>query len=265
MRSHSRARPASRHSRPMRLLAWVVLAALLAGCTKDVVRGPVDTRNYSVDLERLGARRIVADGLEMDSVVLSPFQWPLEGSIKSLFQGDFVGIIENFDLSFRASRLRDDTLERLFDEGYVPVFLRVRNGGSEAARFIPSSLVVMADKDTEFYPVRSDDLPARFKEIDWAQTGLGVVLAALVVVLILASAKEGRGGGGGILRAPNANFAVSGGGGRGRAYSSTARPSTKGLLRESMLQPGEVLEGFVFFQMDRTVVDWASARIEKLP
>ena len=111
----------------MRVLAWIVLATFVAGCTKDLVRGPMDTRNFTVDLERLGARRVVVNGLEMDSVVLTPAQWPLEASFKNLFQGDFSGTIENFDLSFRASRLRNDTLERLFDEGYLPAFLRVPN------------------------------------------------------------------------------------------------------------------------------------------
>jgi hypothetical protein len=116
--------------------------------------------------------------------------------------------------------------------------------------------------------VSADVLPERFREIDWAQTGLSVVLVALVVVLIVASAKEGRSGGHGILRAPNTNIFISQRGGRsrsGRGYRTAAQPSDKGLLRVRVLKPGETIEGFVFFQLDRTVADWSSARVDILP
>lgn len=250
----------------MRVFAWVVLAAFLAGCTKDVVRGPMDTRYYAVDMAQLDSRRIVAGGLEMESLVLTPAQWPLEASFKKLFQGDFIGIIDNFDLSFRSSRLRGDTLERLFDAGYLPVFLRVRNREPGEARFAPGALVVVADGSTTFYPVSPAELPGRFREIDWAQTGMGVVLVALMVVLIVASAKEGRSGGRGFYRIPRTRFAVTGGGGRRRGRTRpAARPSDEGLLRARTLKPGESMEGFVFFLMDQTVADWTTARIEKLP
>jgi hypothetical protein len=250
----------------MRALAWVLLAAFLAGCTKDVVRGPMEPRHYAVDMAQLDARRIVSGGLEIESLVLTPAQWPLEASFKKLFQGDFIGIIDNFDLSFRSSRLRDDTLERLFDAGYLPVFLRVRNQEQEELRFAPEALVVTADSSVTFYPVSPAELPARFREIDWAQTGLSVVLVALMVVLIVASAKEGRSGGSGILRLPNRGIAVTSGRGRRRGqYRPAARASDEGLLRAGSLKPGESMEGFLFFQMDQTVADWTTARIEVLP
>ena len=269
MASDSRPRNLSSHSRPsplMRALAWVVLAAFLAGCTKDVVRGPMDTRHYAVDMAQLDARRIVSEGLAMESLVLTPAQWPLEASFKKLFQGDFIGIIDNFDLSFRSSRLRDDTLERLFDAGYLPVFLRVRNQEQEELRFAPEALVVMADSSVTFYPVSPAELPARFREIDWAQTGLNVVLAALMVVLIVASAKQGRSRGRGYYRLPNRGIAITSGRGsrRGRTRP-TVRASDEGLLRAGSLKPGESMEGFLFFQMDQTVADWTTARIEVLP
>ena len=224
----------SRRSPSMRVAAWLVIVAMLAGCTRDVVRGPMDTRHYSVDMDRLDARRIVADSLEIDSVVLTPAQWPLEASFKNLFQGDFVGVFDNFDLSFRSSRLRNDTLERLFDEGYLPVFLRVRNPGAGDARFIPGSLVVLADKGTTLYPVSADDLPGRFSEIDWGKTGLGVVLVALMVVLIVASAKEGRSGGRGLYHVPRTTVSITD---RGRSRRSRRGRGYAGLDRRRPVEP----------------------------
>ena len=254
------------YPRVMRVLAWIVLLAFLAGCSKDVVRGPMETRHYSVNMEQLDAQRIAAGALEIESVVLTPAQWPLETSMKNLFQGDFIGVFDNFDLSFRSSRLRGDTLERLFDAGYLPAFVKVRNTGELVTLFSPGTLVVKADKDTEFYPVSAESLPGRFREIDWARTGVNVVLVALVVALVVASAKEGRSGGSGFIRMTNPNLNLSGSrrGGRGRVRKAT-QPSAKGLLRGRALKPGESVEGFVFFQLDRTVADWTTARIGANP
>ncbi len=253
-----------RPSRLMRVVAWVALAAFAAACTKQVVRGPLETRHYAVDWENLPSQRIISGGLVVDAVVLTPSQWPLEASVKQLFSGEFEGVVENFDLSFHSSTLRDDMLERLFEEGFLPAYLRVRNMGDGEARFEPTRYVVRADRDIVYFPFPAQDLPGRFKEIDWARTGLTVLLAALVVVVLVASAKEGSS-----RRMPNFNVpsvrlygrAPLGG---GEAPGGGPAPSDKGLLRAALLAPGEVLEGFLFFQMHDSVADWSTARLALL-
>ena len=70
MASGSRPGRYSSHSHPsrlMRALAWVVLLTFLAGCTKDVVRGPMDTRHYAVDMAQLDARRMVTNNNNDDN------------------------------------------------------------------------------------------------------------------------------------------------------------------------------------------------------
>lgn len=253
-----------KHPRLLRLLAWVVMVAFAVSCTKEVVRGPLGTRHYSLNMDRLDPHRITAEGLEIESVVLTPAQWPLEASFKQLLQGDFMGVIDNFDLSFRSSRLRDDMLELLFDEGYLPAFVRVRNTGASDRAFEPATLTVVADKDTTFYPVPAEDLPGRFQQIDWAQTGLNVVLAALLVVLVVAAAKEGRSRRG-VSFGARVHVPLYSGGGCGAVGGYGAVTETRGLLRARVLKPGEINEGFVFFLLDRTVADWTSAHLEMLP
>ena len=226
-----------RHPRLLRLLAWIVMAAFAVSCTKEVVRGPLGTRHYSLNMDQLDSRRIDAEGLEIESIVLTPAQWPLEASITQLFKGDFMGVIDNFDLSFRSSRLRDDMLELLFDEGYLPAFVRVRNTGASERALEPATLTVEADKGTTFYPVPAEDLPGRFKQIDWAKTGFGVVLAALLVVLIVASAKEGRSRRG-VSFGARVHVPLTSGGGGGAVGGYGAVTETRGLLRRPMPPPG---------------------------
>ncbi|MCZ6646104.1 MAG: hypothetical protein O7B79_07675 [SAR324 cluster bacterium] len=254
-----------RFSRLMRALAWLLIVLFAASCTRDVVRGPLEVRRYTVDWDSLPSRRTAVNGLVVDSVVLTPAQWPLEGSVKQLFAGNFQGVIENFDLSFHSSTLRDDMLERLFDKGFLPVLLRVRNEGQSGTVFEPSQFAVRADADTVFFSLPAEELPGHFKEIDWGKTGANVLLAALVVVVLVAAAKQGRSRGRGRLYVPG-RLHVSGdlGTGRGTAGAGAyGAPSNKGLLRRGKLAAGAVLEGFLFFRMDGPVTDWSTARLER--
>ncbi len=256
---------------PWRLLAWPVLLAFTVSCTRDVARAPLETRRFAVNWDGLDARRVETEGgLSIDGVVLTPTQWPLEASVKKLLQGEFVGVIENLDLSFRPATLREDVLQRLFDEGFLPVYLRIRNSGSKPAAFDPAMVVVRADQTVVLQPYPAERLPRRFREIDWAGTGLGVVVGALMIVLVVAGSRN---------RGPNRlrmartadvslHVGVRGGlaGGRrdsgGRRRSAAAgRRSERGLLRAEMVEPGEMREGFVFYRLDETVADWSTARI----
>ncbi len=267
-KAHPRSRPGYRPL--LRGAAWVVLLVFFVSCTRQVPRAPLETRRFAVDWNGLDARRIEAAGLTIDGVVLTPAQWPLEASVKKLLQGDFVGVFEHLDLSFRPATLREDVLERLFDEGFVPAYLRVRNPGGKAALFDPSMVVVRADQKVALYPFPSERLPRRFQEIDWAEMGMGVVVVAMMVVLVAAGNRQRsyrpRRSAGRVQTSVYVNVWGDGSGRRrstGRRGIRESARDGRGLLRAKTLQPGESLEGFLFFQLDETVADWTTARIAR--
>ena len=278
LRNHLQNRTAFRvlPHRWLRPVATLLLVVLLAGCTRTVARVPMETRTLKVDWEQLKSGRLAHNSLVVESVPLTPAQWPLEASLKKLFQLDFTGVIEQFDLSFHSSKLESDVLKRLFDAGFLPVYMRVTNQGKRPVTFLPHRYAIEADQSTLLYPVSSLDLPDRFREIDWARTGATVVLSALLVVMVVLSGKEGRGGGFnarmvGETTRVGVDVAASGmaheqarqnqlptqGGG------TVPGPSRreKGLLYTERLQPGEQREGFLFFKVDATVADWPSVRL----
>ncbi|MCH7478297.1 MAG: hypothetical protein IIA14_09360 [SAR324 cluster bacterium] len=175
---------------PLRLIALVLLPAFLFACTRQVARGPLETRRFAVDWEALEPQRLQRGDLRIEGVVLTPAQWPLEASVKNLLKGDFLGVVTGLDLRFRPSTLRSDVLERLLEAGYVPAFLRVRNEGKQNAPFDPNWVFLRVDEETAFPPVPADGLPDLFQEIDWAATGFAVVITALAVALVVVSQRN---------------------------------------------------------------------------
>jgi hypothetical protein len=259
-------------------LQWAACAAL-AGCTRAVSRPEIQTRYYSVDWAALDAPVLTVGGLNVRSVILSPTQWPLEGSVKRLLTGDFVGVLDALKITFTPSQLPSGVLRDLYDAGFVPAYLRVENPAPEARGFFPERLALDIGGDP-LTPVPPDTLPPAFREMDWERTALSVAFVALIVLLIA----ERRSGGlmpgynvttgrpgiyvGGSVRSeegPSRYGAVdiTGEIGSGQTPGAPgARPRhDPGVLRAEVLGPGEAREGLVFFYHKGRMVDWSRARL----
>jgi hypothetical protein len=260
---------AFRYSRIAPYAALLVLAAFLAACTRQVPRETLETRHYQVEWEKLDPQRLEQGGLQVEAVPLTPRQWPLEASMKSLFQGDFVGVIDRFDLRFHSSKLEEDVLEDLFDAGFVPVYARISNPGTEPRRFSPDYAALTVDGTTIFFSVPPQALPETFMKVDWGKAGATVVVATLMVVLVVLAA-SGRNSGNADLsavarmtgevaaRSPQVVLEAQAGSEPGAPPTS---PSMTGLLAQSDLPPGESTEGFLFFLINGPVLDWSTAAL----
>ena len=248
---------------PLRLIALVILPAFLFACTRQIARGPLETRRFAVDWEALEPQTMRRGDLRIEGVVLTPAQWPLEASVKNLLKGDFLGVLTDLDLRFRPSTLRSDVLERLLEAGYVPAFLRVRNEGKQDAAFDPNWVFLRVDEETAFPPVPADGLPDLFQEIDWAATGFAVVITALAIALVVVSRRNRSSIGGNVqlYGRPGVIINPSGGSARRRFRGAPPAGSTRGLLRAEILPPGETREGFLFFRKEGWVADWKAVRL----
>jgi hypothetical protein len=244
-----------------RFVAWIALAAFLSACTKQVPRGAPEARHFQVDWEQLEKQRVEFQGWVIEGVPLTPSQWPLEGSLKSLFSGDFEGVIDRFDLRFHSSKLEGDVLEELYDAGYVPVYVRVTNDADEPLQFQPLLLSLEVDGRTRLFAVTPEELPATFSKTDWGAAGTAVVVTTLMLVLVVLSAKQGNGGVRTIVHAPRAGLEAGGSVYRRGAAGESGRPDTRGLLTAVEVRAGERAEGFVFFRLAGSVADWSSLRL----
>ena len=244
-----------------RVLALLVLAAFLSACTKQVPRGAPEARHFQVDWEQLDKQRVEWQGWVIEGVPLTPSQWPLEGSLKSLFSGDFEGVIDRFDLRFHSSKLEGDVLEELYNAGYVPVYVRVSNDAAEARRFQPLLLSLEVDGGTRLFAVTPEELPATFSKTDWGAAGTAVVVTTLTLMLVVLSANRGNGGGRPIIYAPRMQLEASGSVYRRGAAVDPGRPDTRGLLSAVEVAAGERTEGFLFFRLAGSVADWSSLRL----
>ncbi len=256
----------------LRACALLTLIAFVTACTQQRARAPVPERAYQVDWSAVPAEVLAwDDGTRARGVVLTPAQWPLEVSLKRLLQGDFAGVVEGVDLSFQSSQVPEGVLEDLYDAGYLPVYVRIENTTAEPRPFHVARLAARVDDDVLLTPVHPDTLPAQFREIDWAQTGMAVVVVALVVLLLVAAAKEGEADPG--LRLPNLPLhaavehgsAPPAGAGATPAQPRAPRPPDAGLLWEVPLAPGEAREGFVLVPVPDVVTDWSTAQVVRVP
>ena len=248
----------------MRPIALIVLASFLFACTSTVPRPAVEVRRYKVEWDKLDSQQVKLGavgvrGIEVRGIVLTPAQWPLEAGLTRLFEGDFTGFIEGLDLGFQSSRLPDGVLRDLYDAGFLPVYLRVRNHGSKPLDFKPIRLGVQLDGEKVLRPVAVEDLPRSFRRMDWARTGATVIVVLALVVLIAASSNRSRYP----VNPPILHF-------RG-TYTPRSSEGTygsaddRGYLRWATLKPGETREGILFFRLEQKAADWKTARLIKLP
>jgi hypothetical protein len=249
---------------PFRCVAAALVAAHLVACTKQVAVPEVPTRHFAVDWERSGVQPFAINDLSVQGIVLTPAQWPLEGSLKRLLSGDFIGVIDALDFRFRSATLPEGALREIYGAGYLPVYARVHNPGAETRGIFPETLVVKAEPERELNAVPADSLPRTLSKLDWERTAV-VTLAALLVVVALVA---GRDSGNGSFSPAAADVGV-----RVIAQQSTAPDaaattpgeagarSKPGMLEAGVVQPGETREGFVFFAHRGLTIDWPTARL----
>ena len=266
-----------------RLVAVLTLAVFCAACTSQQARPPLELHHFRVDWEHAGAQELDVQGVQVQALLLTPTQWPLEGSVKRLLQGDFIGVIDAFDLRFRSSTIPPGILEDLYDRGFVPAYLRVENRSTEGRAFQPSLLVVRDRAGQELPAADPQDLPATFTRVDMERTLLAAAGVVLVVVAIVAAQKGqlNLSGAGDIVIEPSTGPVYVGVQRRsaagvyvdasvgipaepGETESSEGGPSAatgadRSLLRAEVLAPGEAREGVILFIHKNATVDWKSA------
>lgn len=236
------------------LVAVLTLATFLVACTHEVPRASVPVRHYRVDWAAADVPVLHRGGLLVQGLVFTPAQWPLEVSLKHLLAADFAGVIEGLDLRFHSSTVPTGALERLYEDGYLPAYVRVENSGQTPLSFHPQALSVRVDSDTMLPAVAPEELPRAQRRIDWPQVGSVVVAVALLAVLAVAAARDNGSGytqlGGHVHINPDflsEPYALPAGLARGSSpgHTSTQVLPDTGLLRAATLAPGAVREGFV--------------------
>lgn len=241
--------------RPWRPLCLLLAAALLAACTRQTPLKPVETRVLRVDWAALHLPRLDQDGLVVQGVVFTPAQWPLEASAKRLLSGDFVGVLDAFDLTFSPRSIPDGVLSDLYDLGYVPAYVRVENPTAEPRPFFPGLVGLEVDGTTTWPAAAPDQLPAEVTEFDEVALAKGVGLAVvLVVVLVVGGAGLGN------LRDFNGVTPTTV---EEHPLKPGERTLTSVLLRPRTFQPGQTQEGVLLFHVIKRAADWRSARLRQ--
>ena len=234
-----------------------LLAGLLAGaCTHEVPLPPVEAVRLRVDWPAQALPHSDLDGVDVQGLVFTPAQWPLEASLKKLTRGDLVGVIEAFDLRFKLSTLPGGALQELFDQGFVPAYVRVENRAGAPRRFLPERLALQVDGTRQWQPAAPEELPTSMTAVDWRRTGMTLIaITVLVVVLAAQSRNRNVSVAGNLNLEPLTRESPPAPGG-------PAAPSAQDvLLTPRELAPGEAAEGLVLFRQEGAATDWRTARL----
>ncbi len=232
-----------------------LLAGLLAGaCTHEVPLPPVETVRLRVDWPAQALPHANLDGVDVQGLVFTPAQWPLEASLKKLTAGDLVGVVEAFDLRFKLSTLPAGALQDLFDQGFVPAYVRIENRGRAPRVFLPERLALQVDGTRQWPSAAPEELPTSMTAVDWRRTGLTLVVITVLVVLLAAQSR-------------NRNVSSVGNLDLEPLTRASPPPAPSGptaqdvLLTRRELAPGEAAEGLVLFRQEGRATDWRTARL----
>lgn len=193
---------------------------------------------------RRETKQVTVGALQANYLVYNPSRWPLEDFFGELMSGDLLKAVESFNVKYEFSNTDSEALETLMDNGYVPVYVRLKNRAKVPLAYSEKSVRLRTNTDTCILPLIAKDSPKWFEEVNLAAIGANisnVVVISFAVLILVAGASSGSRIGSG------SNF----GNVKGKVINDTTKTKhidyRNFLISSGILQPGEIREGLVFF------------------
>lgn len=152
------------------LLALFLLQACACVHVRPSEVHKVRPESSPVNTESLGA-------LKVESLVYHRSALPLETFFKRLAAGELSEAFRKLKLAYTPTNADSEALERLLDNGYVPVLVNVSGTGTGIQD--PSSLSFrLAGSE----PIAPGDLPAVFRHLSWPAVAANAYNVSVVVI-----------------------------------------------------------------------------------
>lgn len=198
----------------------------------------------------------------IESLVYQPEKFPLDDFFIRLKKGEFVEAFKAIHLSYRPSNTQNQALKELIAAGYTPVYVKFTNKTEREMSFDESYFRLIAAGE-RYAPLSVRSLPSEFSHFSFQSTAANVynvtvvvVATVVLMVAIVGLATAGGGGGGGNW---GDLFSSSNNGGRsGRSENEVLNDVTietkidyrDHLIKKTTLQPGEKVQGLLFFKVN---------------
>ncbi len=230
-----------------------IFIALIFSFTGACVSKPVhEVKNLNLDkVNATGLPSRSVNDLQYSEMVYSTAKLPLEDFFNGVMTGQFIDALKNLDILYHPSNTDNDVLLELINHGIVPVFVSIQNKGSTAVQFNPQNFVLV-DNSTNLSPISKAEIPNRITRFSATNAAKNVVNVGAVVVLMAAVLA--------VLVAARTSLPGTltdtgmGTGSNGELYELkgttiiTKVEYGKLILENTILQPGETVQGLLFFQ-----------------
>ena len=226
-----------------RCLAAVLAVALVpSGCIRTKTNEGV---SVTKEAPRDGLRRFARDGIDGGFGIYRPATMPLEDFFSRLASGEFDRALAAVDIQFRPGSTENKAITKLLEEGVVPVYLQLKNGGSRPVT-VSEQVVRLVGDGLNLAPIPPQDVPRRFKEFSPKAIGANVYNTGAVVVVFAAMLAMSL-----FMMGARPTFIL---GRSPEIYNSPTKTTMVSyqnfLFAETQLKPGDTAMGLVLFKAE---------------
>jgi hypothetical protein len=143
--------------------------------------------------------RVAHSTLQIESIVYSQTKWPLTDFFERLMDGEFRDSIAKVDLRYTPSNTQNEILRELIDDGFIPVFVNIKNTSSIPIKISESQFYLESDS-SHIPAIAADRVPRMFKRFSPEavaasvyNVGVVVVTSAVLLAALVAIAKDNNG------------------------------------------------------------------------
>jgi hypothetical protein len=242
----------------MRSMKSNLVMSLLVGLSLIVNSGCIHTsaiedRNLSLkESDKTAEQMSERTSLRIESVIYSEGKWPLSDFFSRLMAGEFKEAIAKVDIRYVPSNTKNEILRELINDGFVPVFVRVKNTSAVPVQ-VSEAQFHIEDGKIRVRAIESTQIPRVFKrfssEAFIANTiNVGAVVLAFTVLFYAMAESDNYGNG---FRLFDFSSSSSGGGGDIKILNETEKTTRINyrnyLLKATTIPPHSETQGLLFF------------------
>ena len=181
---------------------------------------------------------------------------PLNDFFYHLKNGDLSNAIQGIDFKYIPSNMENEAIERLFENGLLPVFIKIHNFETKSINISEENFLLL-NNDEQLRPISTGQMPKVFSEFNPSAVAAnfvnvaGVIVGFSVLILLMAEGTRHNSYNFGSLDFPSASPSRNGG-----ENSSVINSTEKNihidyrdyLIGKTEIPPNSILEGLVFFK-----------------
>lgn len=155
------------------------LCLIFSGCIRTSAR---EVKSIELSKEETRLSDVTKhEGFTAEYLVYSSAKWPISDFFQRLSEGEVKKAFQQLDIRYIPSNSDNGAIQKLLDQGLVPVFVKVTNN-FEVPTQMDLSILELGDEGEKFYAIPAEQLPREFSNLNFAAIGANVANTVTVFV-----------------------------------------------------------------------------------